>query len=58
MALVLEIISYRGSPPINPLIARFNENGGSVGRSFDNHLALPDDEKIISRHHGDIRYEN
>ena len=58
MALILEVINYRGAQPLNSLTARFDENGGSVGRSYDNHLALPDEEKIISRHHGDIHHEN
>jgi len=58
MVLILEVASYKGLPPVQPLSARFDERGGSVGRSPDNHLVLPDPEKFISRHHADIRYEN
>jgi type VI secretion system protein len=58
MALIVEVTSYKGVPLISPQSARFDESGGSIGRSFDNHLALPDEDKIISRHHGEIRYEN
>lgn len=58
MTVILEVISYKGVPPVSPKSVRFDESGGSIGRSFDNHLALPDDEKVISRHHGDIRFEN
>jgi hypothetical protein len=58
MALFLEVISYRGTPPLDSVSARFDEGGGSIGRSSDNHLTLPDQDKIISRRHGDICYEN
>lgn len=58
MVLILEVISYRGTPTLEPVSARFDQGGGSIGRSYDNHLTLPDQDKIISRHHGDIRYEN
>jgi type VI secretion system protein len=58
MALIVEVTRYKGVPLLSPQSARFDESGGSIGRSFDNHLALPDEDKIISRHHGDIRYEN
>lgn len=58
MSVVLEVISYKGGQPDSPLSARFDENGGTIGRSADNHLVLADESKIISRRHGAIRYEN
>ena len=58
MALMLEVINYKGTPPFSPLCARFDKSGGSVGRSVDNNLPLPDEDRIISRRHGNIRYEN
>jgi type VI secretion system protein len=58
MALIVEVTSFKGVPLLSPKIARFDESGGSIGRSFDNHLALPDEDKIISRHHGEIRSDN
>ncbi len=58
MALMLEVINYKGTPPFSPLCARFDKSGGAIGRSVDNNLPLPDEDRIISRRHGNIRYEN
>lgn len=58
MELILEVVSHLGAPPAVPLSARFDESGGSIGRRADNHLILPDEEKIIGRNHGNIRCEN
>ena len=58
MTLTLEVISYKGAPPASPLRASIGNSGGSVGRSPDNNLPLHDQDKIISRRHGDIHYEN
>jgi type VI secretion system FHA domain protein len=57
MILVLDVISHNGSPLSSPLSARFDENGGSIGRREDNLLVLPDADKVISREHAAIRYE-
>ena len=58
MALTLEVIHHKGIPSVNPLRARFGQGGGTVGRSLDNNLPLPDEDKIISRYHGKICYQN
>ncbi len=58
MTLTLEVISYMGAPPASPLRASIGKSGGSVGRSPDNNLPLPDHDKIISRRHGSIHYAN
>lgn len=58
MLLILDVISYKGLPPAVALSGRFDERGGTIGRAPDNHLALPDEEKFISRHHADIRYDS
>ncbi|MDD5035257.1 MAG: FHA domain-containing protein, partial [Methylococcaceae bacterium] len=58
MALIVEVINYQGSPYAGELSARFDENGGSIGRLQENLLVLPDLEKFVSRRHGEIRYEN
>ncbi len=58
MALTLEVVNYKGIPSVNPLRARFEQGGGTVGRSLDNNLPLPDEDKVISRYHGNIRYQN
>lgn len=58
MALTLKAISYKGLPPQQEISARFDEQGGSIGRSPDNHLVLPDPEKFISRLHASIVFAN
>jgi type VI secretion system FHA domain protein len=58
MALILKVISYRGLPPVQEITARFDVQGGSIGRSPDNNLVLPDPEKFISRLHAAIVYKN
>lgn len=58
MILVLEVARYRGSVPAVPLSARFDEGGGSIGRSELNHLVLPDAGQIVSRNHANISFSN
>ncbi|MFM8332858.1 MAG: type VI secretion system-associated FHA domain protein TagH [Candidatus Methylumidiphilus sp.] len=58
MALILEVIGYKGLPPSGVLSACFDRRGGTIGRSAENHLALPDEDKLVSRHHAEIAYEN
>jgi type VI secretion system FHA domain protein len=58
MSLILKAISYKGSSPAQEISARFDEQGGSVGRSPDNHLVLPDPDKFISRLHARIIFQN
>lgn len=54
MELLLEVISYKGLPVQGGISACFSTQGGTIGRSSDNQLALPDQEKFISRHHASI----
>lgn len=61
MPLEVEVISYRGHPPVENLKASFGQDGGTLGRSPDkrnNHLTLPDPEQYISRSHASITFEN
>jgi type VI secretion system protein len=58
MSLLLKVTSYKGMPPAETLTARFDEEGGMIGRAPDNDLVLPDPEKLISRKHASIRFEN
>lgn len=58
MALTIKVLSYKGSLPAQEISARFDEQGGSIGRSPDNHLVLPDPEKFISRLHANIVFQN
>jgi type VI secretion system protein len=58
MKLILSVLSFK-----NQFIAGINDvaidyTGGSIGRSVDNTLVLPDSEKIVSRHHANIYFEN
>ncbi|MEC4750118.1 type VI secretion system-associated FHA domain protein TagH [Methylomicrobium sp. Wu6] len=57
MTLVIKAVSYKGMPPAEEISARFEARGGSIGRSSDNQLVLPDPEKYISRRHAEILYE-
>lgn len=57
MALIIKVVSYKGSPPAQAISAQFDEQGGSIGRSPDNHLVLPDPEKFISRLHARIIFQ-
>lgn len=57
MALIVKVVSYKGSPPAQAISAQFDEQGGSIGRSPDNHLVLPDPEKFISRLHARIIFQ-
>lgn len=57
MTLIIKAVSYKGMPLAEEISARFDAQGGSIGRSSDNRLALPDPEKYISRRHAEIQYE-
>jgi len=47
--LVLQCISLNDQPMSWPLIGRFDERGGTLGRSDDATLTLPDPDRRISR---------
>ena len=49
MTLVLKGITRDEEPMSQPLIGRFDERGGTLGRSDDATLTLPDPERLISR---------
>ncbi|MEN6439741.1 MAG: type VI secretion system-associated FHA domain protein TagH [Syntrophobacter sp.] len=56
MSLRIEIFKYRGHAISSPSSVIFGKEGGTVGRSNDNRLVLPDE--CISRKHARIIYEN
>ncbi len=58
MALSLKITMYKGKPLSEPKLAAFPNDEGTIGRSDDNTLVLPDPDKFVSRHHASIKYEN
>ncbi|HTT13060.1 MAG TPA: type VI secretion system-associated FHA domain protein TagH [Burkholderiaceae bacterium] len=49
MNLVLRGLSLNESPLSQPLVGRFDERGGSIGRSDNATMTLPDPERLISR---------
>ena len=58
MSLTLKVLSFKNQP-ITEISAVFvGNNGGSIGRSDDNDLVLPDTEKFVSRHHATISFKN
>lgn len=58
MTLTLRVTSYGGAPPPTPLVAQFDEQGGSIGRAPESHFCLPDTDKLISRNHASIKYRS
>lgn len=58
MSLTLTVISFKNQPinEISPVSV--GPSGGTIGRSNDNSLILPDIEKFVSRHHAAIHFEN
>jgi FHA domain-containing protein len=49
MTLILRGVTLDEEPMSQPLIGRFDKRGGSLGRSDDATLTLPDPERLISR---------
>ena len=49
MTLVLQSITLNEAPMSQPLVGRFDERGGTVGRSDNATFTLPDPERMISR---------
>jgi predicted component of type VI protein secretion system len=47
--LVLQCVALNDQPMSRPLIGRFDERGGTLGRSDDATLTLPDPDRRISR---------
>lgn len=58
MALSLKITMYKGKPLSEPKLVAFPYGEGTIGRSDENTLVLPDPDKFVSRHHASIKYEN
>lgn len=49
MNLTLQAISLNERPLTQPIVVRFDEQGGTVGREDRNTMALPDPERHVSR---------
>jgi predicted component of type VI protein secretion system len=58
MSLVLQGIALNEEPLSQPLIGRFDERGGTVGRSDNANFTLPDPERMISRTQAQILYRD
>lgn len=49
--LTLRVVSYKDQPVEPAISAEFGETGGTIGRSPESTLLLPDPDRIISRTH-------
>lgn len=58
VVITLTVTSFNGAPMAQPLVAHFDETGGSIGRADNNQLALPDPERTISRVHARVAFRN
>jgi FHA domain-containing protein len=56
--LTIKVISYKDAPVDQPIVAEFREAGGTIGRSPDSTLLLPDPDRIISRTHAVVSQES
>jgi FHA domain-containing protein len=56
MNLVLRGLSLNDSPLSQPLVGRFDERGGSIGRSDNATMTLPDPERLISRVQANVSF--
>jgi type VI secretion system FHA domain protein len=56
MTLVLRGLSLNEEPLSNPLVGRFDDRGGEIGRSDNATFTLPDPERMISRVHARISH--
>jgi len=57
MTLTLRAVSLNDLPLTQPITARFDATGGTIGRADHNTMALPDPERHISRQQAEIRAE-
>jgi type VI secretion system protein len=56
MLLILRVEHYRNAAAPEAIERRFGVDGGTIGRSTDNDLVLPDPDKLISRAHARIEF--
>jgi len=57
MTLTLRAVSLNDLPLTQPITARFDATGGTIGRADNNTMALPDPERHISRQQAEIAAE-
>jgi FHA domain-containing protein len=58
MTLVLQGIALNDEPMSQPLIGRFDERGGTLGRSESATFTLPDPQRLISRLQAQILFQD
>jgi type VI secretion system FHA domain protein len=58
MSIILNVETYKGQPPAEPIIVTFDRESGTIGRSRKNNFVLPDPDRYISRRHATILYDN
>jgi FHA domain-containing protein len=58
MNLVIRCLSLHDSEVSEPLVARFDQRGGTIGRSFGATLVLPDPERLISRVQAEVTQQD
>lgn len=56
MNLVIRAQSLQGEPLSQVITCRFDERGGTIGRSDANTLTLPDPERHVSRLQAEVVY--
>ena len=55
--LTIKVVSYKDVPVDQPISAEFREEGGTIGRSPESTLLLPDPDRIISRTHAVVSHQ-
>lgn len=56
--ITVEITKIQGVAPPRRMLAQFGESGGTLGRSPDCTLVLPDETRTVSRVHGQIQFQD
>jgi predicted component of type VI protein secretion system len=54
--ITLRVVAKAGEPEPTPLLARFDEAGGLIGRAESARLVLPDTRRTVSRFHAHVSH--
>jgi FHA domain-containing protein len=57
MALLIRALSLNGEPLSQSIQGIFDESGGTIGRADSNTMALPDPQRLISRVHARVWFD-
>lgn len=55
--VTLKVVRYQGVSPPDEIVGQFRQQGGVIGRSKESDMVLPDTERLISRSHAAIQYQ-